>query len=309
MNFDEIDLKAVNTIRALSIDMIENAKSGHPGFPLDAAPMLYVLYKNHLKVNSSEPDWFNRDRFVLSPGHGSSMFYVLLHLMGYQISIQDLKEFRALGSKTPGHPEITVDGVDAATGPLGQGLGMAVGMAMAEKHLSTIYNQKNLKVIDNKIYAVVSDGDLMEGLSHESSSLAGHLKLDNLIVLYDSNDVTLDANADKTLDDNVQSRFEAYGWNYLKVDDGNDLEEIDQALNTAEVLSNAPTIIEIKTVLGYASPYEGKNTVHGNPLTSAECQETKRKLGYEYAPFLFQKMFMTVLIQLMILRRMLIKSG
>lgn len=285
MSFDKVDLKAINTIRALSIDMITNAQSGHPGFPLDAAPMLYILYKNHLKINPKKPSWFNRDRFVLSPGHGSSMLYALLHLMGYQLSLEDLKAFRKLGSKTPGHPEITVDGVDAATGPLGQGLGMAVGMAMAAKRLSTIYNQKDLEVIDNKVFAMVSDGDLMEGISHESASLVGHLKLDNLIVLYDSNDVTLDADADKTLNDDVKKRFEAYGWNYLKVSDGNDLEEIDGALNTAKHFVNAPTIIEVKTILGYGSPYVGRNIIHGNPLTKEECEITKHKLGYNYNPF------------------------
>lgn len=285
MSFDEVDIEAVNTIRALSIDMIENAKSGHPGFPLGASPMLYVLYKNHMKINPKIPNWINRDRFVLSPGHGSSMLYALLHLLGFNISLKDLKEFRKLNSKTPGHPELSVDGVDAATGPLGQGLGMAVGMAMAEKHLSTIYDKEDFTVIDNNVYAIVSDGDLMEGISHESASLAGHLKLDNLVVMYDSNGVTLDANANKTVNDNVKQRFEAYGWNYIRVNDGNNLKDIDDALSKAEGFVGKPTIIEVKTVLGYGSPYAGKNTVHGNPLTSDECKETKDNLGYDEEPF------------------------
>lgn len=227
MKFTQKDQDAVNAIRALSVDMITNAHSGHPGFPLDAAPMMYLLYKNHLKVNPKDPYWINRDRFILSPGHGSSMLYATLHLAGYDISMHDLRDFRKLGSKTPGHPELGIPGVDAATGPLGQGFGMSVGMAMAEKHLSSLYNKEHCPIINNKVYTIVSDGDLMEGISHESASLAGHLKLNNLVVLFDSNNVTLDSSASKELSDNAGERFEAYGWNYLRVDDGNNLDELE----------------------------------------------------------------------------------
>lgn len=285
MKFTEKDTVAVNAIRALSIDMIQHANSGHPGFPLGAAPMMYLLYKKHLKVNPENPTWLNRDRFVLSPGHGSSMLYATLHLAGYNISMADLKAFRTLGSITPGHPELTTPGVDAATGPLGQGLGMAVGMAMAEKHEAALYNRPDDRLIDNQIYTIVSDGDLMEGISHESASLAGHLRLNNLVVLYDSNDVTLDANAGKTLSDNTSERFSAYGWNYLRVTDGNDLDELEAALQVADAEQHRPTLIEVKTVLGYASPHANQNSVHGNPLTEEEVKQTKQKLGWKDEPF------------------------
>lgn len=285
MSFDELDTAAVNAIRALSIDMIEHAGSGHPGMPLDAAPMLYVTYKKHLRIDPSHPDWPNRDRFVLSAGHSSSMLYAMLHLADYGLSIEDLKSFRRLGSRTPGHPELETPGVDAATGPLGQGLGMAVGMAMASKHLATKYNVAGSKILDSRVYVIASDGDLMEGISHESASLAGHLKLNNLIVMYDSNDVTLDAQADKAVGDNAGERFKAYGWNYLRVEDGNNLAEIDNALDLAEAERERPTLIEVKTVLGYGSPHAGQNTVHGNPLTAAECRQTMHKLGWNYEPF------------------------
>ncbi|AUI72089.1 transketolase [Companilactobacillus alimentarius] len=285
MKFTQKDQDAVNAIRALSVDMITNAHSGHPGFPLDAAPMMYLLYKNHLKVNPKDPYWINRDRFILSPGHGSSMLYATLHLAGYDISMHDLRDFRKLGSKTPGHPELGIPGVDAATGPLGQGFGMSVGMAMAEKHLSSLYNKEHCPIINNKVYTIVSDGDLMEGISHESASLAGHLKLNNLVVLFDSNNVTLDSSASKELSDNAGERFEAYGWNYLRVDDGNNLDELENALQVADDEENRPTFIEVKTVLGYGSPHANQHTVHGNPLTTDEVKETKEKLGWSHGPF------------------------
>lgn len=285
MSFDEVDQQAVNAIRALSMAEITHAKSGHPGLPLDAAPMAYVTFKRHLNIDPAHPDWFNRDRFVLSAGHGSSMLYALLHLSGYDLSIDDLKAFRKLGSRTPGHPELETPGVDVATGPLGQGLGMAVGMAMAEKHLAAKYNQNDTQLIANRVYVIASDGDLMEGLSHESASLAGHLQLNNLIVMYDSNDVTLDANADKALSDNAGERFEAYGWNYLRVEDGNDLDALDRALSAGEDEQTRPTLIEVKTQLGYGSPHAGSHTVHGNPLTPDECQETMSGLGWDEPAF------------------------
>ncbi|MFX0552383.1 transketolase [Lactiplantibacillus plantarum] len=285
MSFDEMDTKAVNAIRALSIDMIEHAESGHPGMPLDAAPMAYVTYKKHLRIDPKHPNWPNRDRFVLSAGHSSSMLYAMLYLAGYGITVDDLKNFRRLDSLTPGHPELITPGVDAATGPLGQGLGMAVGMAMASKHLGTKYNVDDIKILNSRVYVIASDGDLMEGISHESASLAGHLKLNNLIIMYDSNDVTLDAQASKTLGDDAGERFKAYGWNYLRVEDGNNLDEIDNALKLAEAEQERPTIIEVKTVLGYGSPHAGENTVHGNPLTAGECRQTMHDLGWDYEPF------------------------
>ncbi len=284
-NFTEKDTQAVNAIRALAIDMIQHAGSGHPGLPLDASPMLYVLYKNYLRINPKSPDWFGRDRFVLSAGHGSSMMYALLHLLGYGISMDDLKDFRQLGSQTPGHPELGTPGIDAATGPLGQGFGMSVGMAMAAKHLATKYNADDNDLLDNQIFTLVSDGDLMEGVSHESASLAGHLKLNNLVALYDSNDVTLDAQADKSLTDDVEKRFTGYGWNYLRVEDGNDLDEIDNAIKAAVTLQSGPTIIEVKTTLGYGSPKAGQTVVHGNPLGDDGVKATKEFFKWQYGPF------------------------
>ncbi|MBA1392640.1 transketolase, partial [Lactobacillus sp. XV13L] len=284
MKYTDKDMLAVNTIRALSIDEIHNANSGHTGITLSAAPLIYTIYQN-MKIDVNDPHWFNRDRFVLSGGHGSAMLYATLHLAGFDISVEDLKKFRTLGSKTPGHPEITTSGIDAATGPLGQGLGMAVGMAMAEKHLSAIYNKSNYEVINNKVYVIVGDGDLMEGISHESASLAGHLHLNNLIVLYDSNRNTMDASMSQECDDNVAQRFAAYGWNYLKVDDGNDLNKIDAAIKEAQDEKARPTLIEVNTVLGYGSPVADSHLAHGAVLNDEQVEFTKHSLGYEYGPF------------------------
>lgn len=284
MKYIAKDDLAVKTIRALSVDEIHNANSGHTGMALSAAPLIYTIYQN-MKFDVNDPHWFNRDRFVLSGGHASAMLYATLHLIGFDISIDDLKHFRTLGSKTPGHPEITTSGVDAATGPLGQGLGMAVGMAMAEKHLGSIYNKDSYNIIDNKVYAIVGDGDLMEGVSHESASLAGHLHLNNLIVLYDSNRNTMDAPMENECDDNVAQRFEAYGWNYLKVNDGNSLAEIDNAIKIAQDEKVRPTIIEVNTVIGYGSPLADNHLAHGAVLDDAQLQETKKKLGYDYQMF------------------------
>lgn len=284
MKYSEKDMMAVNTIRALSMDQITNANTGHIGITLSAAPLVYVIYQN-LKADSSHPHWFNRDRFILSGGHGSAMLYATLHLNGYDISIDDLKKFRTLGSKTPGHPEVTTSGVDAATGPLGQGLGMAVGMAMAEKHLSALYNRPSYPIVDNKIYVEVGDGDLMEGISHEAASLAGHLQLNNLIVLYDSNHNTMDASTAQEVDDNVSERFKSYGWNYLYVEDGNDLNKIDQAVQIAKDEKQRPTLIEVNTILGYGSPLADSHLAHGTVLTPQQVVETKEKLGYSFGSF------------------------
>ncbi len=283
--FDETDQLSVNALRALSIDMIERAGSGHPGLPLDAAPMAYVLYSRHLRVDPKNPEWVNRDRFVLSAGHGSALLYSMLHLSGFPTSMADLKQFRQLHSMTPGHPEHgVVAGVDATTGPLGQGLGMAVGMAMAETHLAAQYNTPQQQVIDHFTYVICGDGDLMEGISHEAASLAGNLKLSKLIVLYDSNDVSLDGDTDRTFSDDAQQRFAGYGWDYQKVSAGNDLAAIDAAITAAKKTAT-PSMIEIKTTIGYGAPKQGTHLVHGAPLGQADLAATKQSLGWQAAPF------------------------
>ncbi|AVP36990.1 transketolase [Staphylococcus felis] len=273
--FDNKDIKAVNTIRGLSIDAIEKANSGHPGLPMGAAPMAYTLWTRHLNFNPNSHEYFNRDRFVLSAGHGSALLYSLLHVSG-SLEMEELKQFRQWDSKTPGHPEYKhTKGVEITTGPLGQGFAMSVGMAMAEKHLAAKFN-KNISVVDHYTYVLASDGDLMEGISHEAASLAGHLKLDKLITLYDSNDISLDGETNKSFSEDIKARFESYGWNHILVKDGNDLEEIDKAITTAKSQSG-PTIIEVKTIIGYGSPNKANsNTSHGSPLG-----EEERNLTFE----------------------------
>jgi len=285
MRFDGIDDLAVNTVRMLGIDSIEAAKSGHPGIVLGAAPMSYVLWNYFLKVDPTQPKWADRDRFVLSAGHGSALLYSLLHLSNYEVSLADLKHFRKLGSKTPGHPEYGVTaGVEATTGPLGQGLGMAVGMAMAEKHLAAQYNRPMLPIVDHYTYVVAGDGDLMEGVSHEAASLAGHLNLNKLIVLYDSNNVVLDGPLSNSFSDDVAARFKAYHWHYLKVEDGTDLDQIAQAITAAKSNQHGPTLIEVKSTLGYGAPKAGTNQVHGSPL-GADTAATRSALGWEQPAF------------------------
>lgn len=270
MSFDKTDELVVNTIRALSIDAIEKANSGHPGLPMGAAPMAYSLWKNHLNFNPKSVDWFNRDRFVLSAGHGSMLLYSLLHLSG-SLPMDEVKNFRQYNSKTPGHPEYGyTDGVEITTGPLGQGFAMSVGMAMAEKHLAAQFNTDKYNVVDHYTYVIASDGDLMEGISHEAASLAGHLELDKLIVLYDSNDISLDGDLSMSFSENIEERFKAYGWHYQLVEDGNSLVDIDQAIEKAKE-TNQPSMIEIKTVIGYGSPNKGgKSAAHGAPIGSDE---------------------------------------
>ncbi len=270
MSFDKTDELVVNTIRALSIDAIEKANSGHPGLPMGAAPMAYSLWKNHLNFNPKSVDWFNRDRFVLSAGHGSMLLYSLLHLSG-SLPMDEVKNFRQYNSKTPGHPEYGyTDGVEITTGPLGQGFAMSVGMAMAEKHLAAQFNTDKYNVVDHYTYVIASDGDLMEGISHEAASLAGHLELDKLIVLYDSNDISLDGDLSMSFSENIEERFTAYGWHYQLVEDGNSLVDIDQAIEKAKE-TNQPSMIEIKTVIGYGSPNKGgKSAAHGAPIGSDE---------------------------------------
>lgn len=282
--FSLTDKSAVNALRMLSIDMIQKAKSGHPGICLGAAPMAYVLWNYHMKIDPKNPSWINRDRFVLSAGHGSALLYSLIHLSGYGLSMDELKQFRQLGSKTPGHPEYghTI-GIDATTGPLGQGIGMAVGMAMAEKHLAAVHN-KDYRIIDHYTYSIVGDGDLMEGISQEAINIAGKEKLDKLIVLYDSNNITLDGPLSNGSIEDQRKRFESAGWGYLKVDDGEDLTAIDNAINAAQKIDR-PTLIEVKTVIGYGSPEAGTNKVHGAALGEDKVAMTRQRLNYFDDPF------------------------
>jgi transketolase len=287
MTFTALDQKSVQTIRTLSIDAIEKANSGHPGLPMGAAPMAYVLWTRFLKHNPMNPKWIDRDRFVLSAGHGSMLLYSLLHLTGYDVTMEDLKSFRQWGSKTPGHPEYGhTPGVDATTGPLGQGIAMAVGMAMTERFLAATYNKDGHALIDHYTYALCGDGDLMEGVASEAASLAGHLGLNKLIVLYDSNDISLDGPTSLSFTENVSERFSAYGWNVLRVEDGNDLHEIEQAIAKARDAANAPTLIEIKTVIGYGAPgKQGTSAAHGSPLGESEAQKAKAAYEWSHEPF------------------------
>ncbi|MDQ0225407.1 transketolase [Metabacillus niabensis] len=275
---------SIETIRTLSIDAIEKANSGHPGMPMGAAPMAYTLWTKFMNVNPSNPSWFNRDRFVLSAGHGSMLLYSLLHLTGYDVSMDDLKSFRQWGSKTPGHPEFGhTAGVDATTGPLGQGIAMAVGMAMAERHLAETYNKPSYNVVDHFTYAICGDGDLMEGISSEAASLAGHLKLGRLVVLYDSNDISLDGDLHKSFSENVEQRFTAQGWQVIRVEDGNDLNEISKAIEQAQQELDKPTLIEVRTTIGYGSPNKaGKSASHGSPLGAEEIKLTKEAYNWTF---------------------------
>ncbi|MDY0396448.1 transketolase [Virgibacillus halophilus] len=284
---DNLEQLSVNTIRTLSIDAIEKANSGHPGLPMGAAPMAYVLWTDFMNHNPKHAKWFNRDRFVLSAGHGSMLLYSLLHLSGYNVTMEDLKAFRQWDSKTPGHPEVNhTEGVEATTGPLGQGLAMSVGMAMAETHLAATYNKDGYNIVDHHTYALVSDGDLMEGISHEAASLAGHLKLGKLIALYDSNDISLDGDLDRSFSDDTQKRFEAYGWQVIRVEDGNDLSAIRNAIKQAQETSDKPSLIEIKTVIGYGSPNKSASAAsHGAPLGSDEVKLTKEFYQWNHEEF------------------------
>ncbi|MEH7443492.1 transketolase [Bacillus sp. JJ1122] len=282
--FNKIDMLSIDSIRTLSIDAIEKANSGHPGMPMGAAPMAYTLWTRYMNINPKNPEWFNRDRFVLSAGHGSMLLYSLLHLAGYDLTMDDVKQFRQWGSKTPGHPEFGhTAGVDATTGPLGQGVAMAVGMAMAERHLAAVYNKDNYNIVDHYTYSICGDGDLMEGVSAEAASLAAHLKLGRLVVMYDSNDISLDGDLNKSFSESVADRFKAYGWQYIRVEDGNNLEEIAKALEEAKTDENRPTLIEVKTVIGYGSPnLSGKSDVHGAPLGADELKLTKEAYKWTF---------------------------
>ncbi|HRU39923.1 MAG TPA: transketolase, partial [Candidatus Goldiibacteriota bacterium] len=282
---NDIGLLSINTLRVLSVDMVERAKSGHPGMPLGAAPMAFTLFSRFLRHNPSNSKWFNRDRFVLSAGHGCALLYSLLHLYGYKISMDDLKKFRQFGSVTPGHPEYGLtDGVEATTGPLGQGFAMGVGMAMAEKSLADCFNRKGFPVIDHYTYAIVSDGDLMEGVASEAASLAGTLKLGKLIYLYDDNDISIEGKTSLAFTENVGERFDAYGWHVQKVKDGNNIEDIEKAIARARDEKARPSLVIISTRIGYGSPKEGKASVHGEPLGAEDAKKTREFFGFAGAP-------------------------
>ena len=278
---------SVNAIRFLGIDAIEKSKSGHPGVVMGAAPMAYDLFTKQMRVNPEVPNWVNRDRFILSAGHGSMLLYALLHLSGFQdVTMDEIKNFRQWGSKTPGHPEFGhTAGVDATTGPLGQGISMATGFAQAERFLAAKYNREGYTIFDHYTYVICGDGDLMEGVSAEAASYAGLQKLDKLIVLYDSNDINLDGETKDSFTESVRDRYNAYGWHTALVKDGTDLEAINAAIEAAKV-SGKPSLIEVKTVIGYGSPNkQGTNAVHGAPLGAEEAAATRKALAWDYAPF------------------------
>ena len=287
MTFDAIDQMAVSTIRSLSIEAIQAANSGHPGLPMGAAPMAYVLWNHVMNVNpKTSRNWTNRDRFVLSAGHGSALLYSLLHLSGYKVTMDDLKNFRQWGSKTPGHPEVNhTDGVEATSGPLGQGIANAVGMAMAEAHLAAKFNKPGFDIVDHYTYALHGDGCLMEGVSQEAASLAGHLKLGKLVLLYDSNDISLDGPTSMAFTEDVKTKFEAYGWQHILVKDGNDLEAIAKAIEEAKAETDKPSIIEVKTIIGYGSEGQGTSAVHGAPIGQAGIDHAKSVYGYDAPAF------------------------
>ncbi len=279
--------KSVNAIKVLGVDAINKSKSGHPGVVMGAAPMAYSLFSNHLRVNPKKTDWINRDRFVLSAGHGSMLLYSLLHLSGFEdVSLEEVKNFRQWGSKTPGHPEFGhTKGVDATTGPLGQGISTAVGMALAERYLAAKYNKEGYSLFDHYTYVICGDGDIMEGVASEASSFAALQKLNKLVVLYDSNDICLDGETKDAFSENVRARYDAYGWNTILVEDGANVEAVSAAIEQAKK-SDKPTLIEVKTIIGAGSPNkQGTNGVHGAPLGEEETALFRKEIGWEYEPF------------------------
>lgn len=282
-SMDQMDQLAVSTIRLLAADGVEKANSGHPGLPMGAAGMAYVLWKSFVRGSATDPNWIDRDRFVLSAGHGSMLIYALLHLFGYDLSLEDLKRFRQLGSVTPGHPEYGMTpGVEVTTGPLGQGIANAVGLAMAERKLAVEFNKEDYTIFDHSTYVLCGDGDLMEGVSAEAISLAGHHRLGKLIVLYDDNGITIDGSTTLTFTEDTQKRFEAYGWHVLKVNDGNVLEDVFDAVKAAKDVTDKPSLIMVKNVIGYGAPTKaGKSSVHGSPLGKEELRQTKIAMGFD----------------------------
>ena len=276
-----IEQLAINTIRTLSVDQVQKANSGHPGMPLGAAPIAYSLWAKHMKFSPKDSKWINRDRFVLSAGHASAMYYSLLHLFGYNVSLDDLKNFRQLGSNTPGHPELgDTHGVEATTGPLGAGLASAVGMAMAQEHLASKYNKEGYDLFDNYTYVLSGDGCMMEGITSEASSLAGTLKLGRLIVLYDSNNITIEGSTDIAFTENVRERYEAYGFDTYLVEDGNDLVALNEAITKAKSNLDRPSFIEVKTRIGFGTPVEGSNAAHGAPIGVEGIETLKNNLDF-----------------------------
>jgi transketolase len=280
-----LDQRCINTARVLSIDMSEKAHSGHPGLPLGAAPMAYTLWDRFLRHNPTNPRWFNRDRFILSAGHGCELLYSLLHLTGYSISLEDLQNFRQWGSKTTGHPEYNPDlGIEATTGPLGQGFAMAVGMAVAEAHLAARFNRDGFPVVDHSTFVLAGDGDFMEGISSEAASLAGTLKLGKLICLYDNNHVSLDATTDHVFTEDVCGRFQSFGWHVISLPDGNDVEAIGAAIREAKAERQKPSLIAVRTHIGYGSPLQDSPKVHGEPMGPENARATKQTLGWPDLP-------------------------
>ena len=281
----ELEQLCVNTIRFLSVDAVEKANSGHPGLPLDAAPMAYVLWMKVMNYNPKDSHWFNRDRFILSAGHGSALLYSMLHLTGYNLPLEQIQQFRQWGSITPGHPEIGLDhGVEITTGPLGQGFANGVGMAIAEAYLAARYNRPGHEIMNHYTYAIVSDGDLMEGVASEAASLAGHLKLGKLIYLYDDNEITLSASTQVAFTEDRATRFEAYGWHTIKIENGNDLEAIEKAIVAAQREKDRPSLILVRTHIGYGSPKQDTFEAHGSPLGKEDTIKTKQKLGWPLEP-------------------------
>ena len=283
----ELETLAINTIRTLAMDAIQKANSGHPGLPMGTAPMAYALWQRHLRHNPRNPHWANRDRFILSAGHGSMLIYSLLYLTGYDVSLDDIKNFRQWGSITPGHPEVHLTpGIEVTTGPLGQGAANAVGMALAEAFLAKHFNREGHTVVDHNTYAIVSDGDMMEGVSMEASALAGHWGLGKLLFLYDDNKITLDGKADMTFTEDIPARFKAWNWHVQTVSDGNDVNAIDAAINAAQAVTDQPSIICMRTVIGYGSPNKsGTSKAHGSPLGADEIKLTKEALGWPQEDF------------------------
>jgi transketolase len=286
LNQAQLDGLCINTLRCLAMDAVQKANSGHPGMPMGAAAMAFVLWTHFFKHHPGNPRWPNRDRFVLSAGHGSMLLYSLLHLTGYDLSLDEIMQFRQWGSKTPGHPEyLLAAGIETTTGPLGQGFGNGVGMAIAQKYLAAYFNRPGHELVDYEIYALVSDGDLMEGVASEAASLAGHLGLDNLIYLYDNNRITIEGSTDLAFSEDVRKRFEAYGWFVQNLPDGNDLDAVDRALRAARAESERPSLIMARTHIAYGSPNKQDTAAaHGSPLGEEEVKLTKQRLGWPHEP-------------------------
>ncbi|HJR79034.1 MAG TPA: transketolase, partial [Anaerolineales bacterium] len=282
---DDLQLRAINTIRFLSADAVQQANSGHPGLPMGAAPMAFALWTRHLRHNPRNPKWPGRDRFILSGGHGSMLLYSLLHLTGYDLSLEEIKNFRQFDSKTPGHPEYGLTpGVETTTGPLGQGFGQGVGMAIAATHLASLFNRPGHEIIQSYVYGIVTDGDLMEGVSSEAASLAGHLQLGRIIYLYDDNHISIDGSTDLAFTENRVARFEAYGWHVQTIEDGNDVDAVDQAIRAAKA-DPRPSLIAVRTTIGFGAPKkQGTAKAHGEPLGDEELKAAKENLGWPVEP-------------------------